>query len=138
MRATLLLILCCPGPSNLRFLGWTVIGRNKPALVGNFHNANAATRPPSVTSGRDECAIRQSTPTDTVDVDTCQSTWTMPRVSKQRLAGASDPNSNAHQAECDRHSGPRPARAETNIARYVATSFSARIENVQARAYTMA
>ena len=58
----------------------------------------------------------------------------MPRASKQRLEGVADPDNNAHQAECERHIGPQPAPTETHIAQYVATSISARIEDVQKRA----
>jgi hypothetical protein len=59
---------------------------------------------------------------------------TMPHASKQRLEDVSGPDNNAHQAECERHTGPQPAPAETHIAQYVATSISARIQDVQTRA----
>jgi hypothetical protein len=44
----------------------------------------------------------------------------MPHASKQRLEGVSGPDNNAHQAECERHTGPQQAPAETHIAQYVA------------------
>ena len=59
---------------------------------------------------------------------------TMPHASRQRLEGVSGPDNNAHQAECERHTGPQPAPAETHIAQYVATSISARVEGTQMRA----
>jgi len=59
---------------------------------------------------------------------------TTPRASKQRLEGVSDPGNNVHQAECERHSGPQPAPAETHMVQYVATSISVRIEDTQTRA----
>ena len=46
---------------------------------------------------------------------------TMPHASRQRLEGVSCRDNNAHQAECECHTGPQPAPAETHIAQYVAT-----------------
>jgi hypothetical protein len=60
--------------------------------------------------------------------------WTMPHASRQRLEGVSDPDNNAHQAECERHTGPQPTPAETHIVQYVAISISARFEDTQMRA----
>jgi len=42
-----------------------------------------------------------------------------PPVSRQRSAGASDPNDSAHQDEWERHSGRRPVRAEMRMAHLI-------------------
>ena len=60
----------------------------------------------------------------------------MLRVLARQLASASDPNDNAHQAEGERHSGRRRARAEMHTARYAATSAVVRIADVHAPATT--
>ena len=52
---------------------------------------------------------------------------------KARQEGVSDRDNNAHQAECERHTGPQPAPAETHIAQCVAILISARIEGTQMR-----
>lgn len=73
---------------------------------------------------------KQSTLTGTADAEIWRNAWAMPQVSKQRSAGACDPNDSAHQGECERHSGPQPVRAETRMAHYAAIVCAVRIEDV--------
>jgi hypothetical protein len=63
---------------------------------------------------------KQSTPTGIADAEICRNALTRLRVSKQRSAGASDRNDSAHQGEWERHSGPRPGRAEMRMAQCAA------------------
>ena len=49
---------------------------------------------------------------NTADAAIGRNALPMPRVSKQRSAGASDPNDSAHQVECECYSGRRPVRLE--------------------------
>ena len=65
---------------------------------------------------------KQSTPTDVADAETGQNALATPRVSNQRSAGASDRYDSAHRGEWDRHSGPRPGRAEMPYGANIRTS----------------
>jgi len=59
---------------------------------------------------------KQSTPTGAADAQIYRNAWATPHVSKQRSAGASDPNDSSHQGECERRSGRRRVRAEMRMA----------------------
>jgi hypothetical protein len=72
----------------------------------------------------------QSTPTAAAAAEMCRNAVATRRVSKQRSAGASDPNDSAHQGECECHSGQRPVRAVTHRVHYAATSTVARFPDV--------
>lgn len=72
---------------------------------------------------------KPSTPTDVTDAEICQSTWATPLFSMRQSAGASDPNDSAHQGECERHSGPRPGRAEMHMVHCAAIARAAQIED---------
>ena len=70
-----------------------------------------------------------------VDAEICGIALAMPRVTKQRSAGASEPNDSAHQGEWECHTGLQPARAAMRMAHYAAISPAVHIEvaHTQAR-----
>ena len=72
---------------------------------------------------------KQSTPTDAADAEIGQNALATLRVSNQQSAGASDRNDSAHQGEWERHSGPRPWRAEMRMAQCAAIARAVRIED---------
>ena len=72
---------------------------------------------------------KQSTPTDAADAEIGQNALATLRVSNQQSAGASDRNDSAHQGEWERHSGPRPGRAEMRMAQCAAIARAVRIED---------
>ena len=72
---------------------------------------------------------KQSTPTDAADAEIGRNALATLRVSNQQSAGASDRYDSAHRGEWDRHSGPRPGRAEMRMAHCAAIARAVRSED---------
>ena len=72
---------------------------------------------------------KQSTPTDAADAEIGRNALATPRVSNQQSAGAYDRNDSAHEGEWERHSGPRPVRAEMRMAQCAAIARAVRSED---------